>query len=150
MARWLCAGITAACLSGAAISQTGEVEDSTGLNLPADLTIFGNTDPTIHKATAIVNGSIITDTDVDQRLALVLAANGGKIEGEERNRLKLQVLRNLIDETLQIQEAKAQDIKVSPEEINQTFDRVARNFKRSPEDFAKYLREQGSDRKSVV
>jgi hypothetical protein len=33
----------------------------------------------VRKATAIVNSAIITDTDVDQRLALVLAASGGKI-----------------------------------------------------------------------
>ena len=121
----------------------------TGLNLPSDLTIFGNSDPTIHKATAIVNGAIITDTDVDQRLALVLAANGGKVADDERNRLKLQVLRNLIDETLQIQEAKAQDIKISKEEIDQTFLRVSSNFKRSPAEFAKYLSEQGSSAASL-
>jgi hypothetical protein len=40
--------------------------------------------PNLRRATAIVNGDIITGTDVDQRLALVLAANGGKISDEER------------------------------------------------------------------
>lgn len=157
MARWVCAGIATACMSTMAVSQTADepdaapagAADTTGLNLPSDLKIFGNTDPTIHKATAIVNGSIITDTDVDQRLALVLAANGGKIEGEERDRLKLQVLRNLIDETLEIQEAKAQDVKVDPAEIDQTYARVARNFKRTPKEFDQYLREQGSSAKSL-
>jgi len=136
--------------AGAIAQSTDDMESSaSGLNLPKDLTIFGNSDPTIHKATAIVNGAIITDTDVDQRLALVLAANGGKIEGEERERLKLQVLRNLIDETLQIQEAKAQDIKIDPAEIDQTFSRVASNFKQTPANFAKYLREQGSSDRSL-
>jgi peptidyl-prolyl cis-trans isomerase SurA len=135
----------------AALAQTDDARPlpGTGLNLPSDLTIFGNSDPTIHKATAIVNGAIITDTDVDQRLALVLAANGGKVADDERNRLKLQVLRNLIDETLQIQEAKAQDIKISKEEIDQTFLRVSTNFKRSPAEFAKYLSEQGSSAASL-
>ncbi len=122
---------------------------SMGLNLPNDVTIFGKSDPTLHKATAIVNGTIITDTDVDQRLALVLAANGGKVEGEERDRLKLQVLRNLIDETLQIQEAAAQKIEISKAEIDQTYNRVAGNFKRSPKAFAQYLAEQGSSERSI-
>jgi peptidyl-prolyl cis-trans isomerase SurA len=139
--------VAGALLAVAATAQT--VDDSgdtpaTSLNLPNDLTVFGKPDPMIRKATAIVNGTIITETDVDQRLALVLAANGGKIEGEERERLRLQVLRNLIDETLQIQEAKANKIEITPDEIQQTFVRVAGNFKRSPKDFAAYLREQGS------
>ena len=35
--------------------------------------------PSVIKATAIVNGSVITQTDIDQRLALLAIANGGKI-----------------------------------------------------------------------
>ena len=122
---------------------------SSALNIPSDLTIFGKSDPTIRKATAIINGSIITDTDVEQRLALVITANGGKVSDDERQRLKLQVLRNLIDETLQIQEAKANEITITKDEIDQTFARVAGNFKRTPKDFAAYLREQGSSEASM-
>ena len=139
----------------AAIAATAQTADdvgdpsSAGLNLPKDLTMFGKPDPLVRKATAIVNGTIITETDVDQRLALVLTANGGRIEGEERERLRLQVLRNLIDETLQIQEAKANEITIKPEEVEQTFVRVAGNFKRNPKDFAAYLRTQGSSDTSI-
>ena len=43
------------------------------LNLPKDVTVFGQSDPNVRKATAIVNGRIITGTDVDQRLALLQA-----------------------------------------------------------------------------
>jgi peptidyl-prolyl cis-trans isomerase SurA len=138
-----------------AMTATAQTVDDSGdtpvaaLNLPNDLTIFGKAEPNVRKATAIVNGTILTETDVDQRLALVLAANGGKIEDEERERLRLQVLRNLIDETLQIQEAKANEITIQPGEIEQTFSRVAGNFKRSPKDFAAYLREQGSSEASM-
>ena len=35
--------------------------------------------PSVVKATAIVNGDVITQTDVDQRLALLAIANGGQI-----------------------------------------------------------------------
>src|SRR3546814_15378946 len=62
------------------------------------VTIFGKSDPNVRKATAIVNGRIITGTDVDQRLALIITANGGKVSDEEKERLRVQVLRNLIDE----------------------------------------------------
>jgi len=127
----------------------GDDDMTSGLNLPKNITIFGNKDPNVRTATAIVNGTIITQTDVDQRLALVVAANGGRLPEEERERLRLQVLRNLIDETLQIQEAAAQKIEVSKEEVEQTYLRVAANFKKSPQEFSKFLRDQGSSDSSI-
>ena len=39
--------------------------------------------PSVVKATAIVNGEVITQTDIDQRLALLAIANGGKIPADE-------------------------------------------------------------------
>src|SRR3546814_18028350 len=95
------------------------------LNIPQDITIFGQDDPNNRKATAIVNGHVITGTDVDQRLALVISASRNEISAEEMQRLRMQVLRNLIDETLQIQEAKAPEIEISRDEIEQTYARVA-------------------------
>ena len=35
--------------------------------------------PSVVKATAIINGEVITQTDIDQRLALLAIANGGQI-----------------------------------------------------------------------
>ncbi|MFC3442471.1 peptidylprolyl isomerase [Sphingobium rhizovicinum] len=119
------------------------------LNLPKDVTVFGKSDPNVRKATAIVNGRIITGTDVDQRLALIITANGGKVSDEEKERLRVQVLRNLIDETLQIQEAAANDIRVDPAEVNQSYERVAANFRQSPSQFETYLRERGSSSASI-
>ena len=134
------------------VAQT--VDDNGGvssqqLNLPKDVTVFGKSDPNVRKATAIVNGRIITGTDVDQRLALIITANGGKVEAEEKERLRVQVLRNLIDETLQIQEAAANDIKVDPAEVQQSYERVAANFRQSPTQFDGYLRTQGSSAASI-
>ncbi|SKB90088.1 periplasmic chaperone for outer membrane proteins SurA [Rhizorhabdus histidinilytica] len=144
------AAVGAIALATPIIAQTMmDDEDVGGLNIPKDITVFGNRDPNIRTATAIVNGTIITQTDVEQRLALVIAANGGNIPDEERERLRLQVLRNLIDETLQIQEATAQKVEVSPEEVQQTYDRVAANFRKSPKEFAEFLREKGSSQASI-
>jgi hypothetical protein len=49
--------------------RTQDIGDS--LKLPEDVTIFEDRDPNLHKPTAVVNGQIITKTDVDQRLALL-------------------------------------------------------------------------------
>lgn len=119
------------------------------LKLPSDMTVFGKSDPNVRKATAVVNGYIITGTDVDQRLALIITANGGKVAEEEKERLRVQVLRNLIDETLQIQEAAANDIKISKAEVDDSYARVAANFRRTPAQFDDYLRSQGSSAASI-
>ncbi len=121
----------------------------TGLDIPANLQIFGKLDPNVRKATAIVNESVITGTDVDQRVGLLTAANNLEIGDAERDQLKLQVLRQIIDETLKIQEAKGHDIDVTSQEIQDSYDRVASNFNRSPADFTKFLRSQGSSEKSL-
>ena len=118
-------------------------QEFTAADLP-EMRVMGEIDPTLRKAQAIVNGDVITDTDIDQRMALVLAANNGQIAENERPRLRLQVMRNLIDEKLQLQEAASNDIKISEAEVDRSFDRVAANFKRSREDFEAYLRSSGS------
>ncbi|MEH6756259.1 MAG: peptidylprolyl isomerase [Parasphingorhabdus sp.] len=121
-----------------------------GLNIPEELTIFGKNDPNVRRATALVNGDIITGTDVGHRLALIVAANGGAIAEQEMQRLRLQVLRNLIDETLQIQEAEANEITISPEEVQQTFNQVAQqNFKQDISAFDAYLRTKGSSAETL-
>ncbi|MGE4323949.1 MAG: peptidylprolyl isomerase [Sphingobium sp.] len=135
-------------LSAQTVDDDGGIQ-TRPLNIPGDVTIFGKSDPNVRKATAIINGRIITGTDVDQRLALIITANGGKVSAEEKERLRVQVLRNLIDETLQIQEAAANDIRISPEEIDQSYERVAANFRQSPEQFNTYLRDQGSSASSI-
>ena len=81
-----------------------------GFTLPDNPVIFGKNDPNHRTATVIINGEVITGTDIDQRVALIVSASGGKIGDEELTRLRQQVLRNLMDESLQIQEAKAQDL----------------------------------------
>ena len=118
--------------------------------IPENITMFGKNDPNLRRATAVVNGDIITGTDVDQRLALILAANEGKVSQEEKDRLRLQVLRNLIDETLQIQEAKASDITIDDAEVDQTYARVAQqNFNQNITAMDAYLNRIGSSPASL-
>lgn len=126
-----------------------EQSPAASLNLPSNITVFGKSEPTVRKATAIVNGQVITETDVEQRLALVVAANEGRISPEEKDRLRTQILRNLIDETLQIQEAKANKIEIEPGELDQTFARVAANSNRTPAQFSAFLKAQGSSERSL-
>src|SRR3546814_7788654 len=95
-------------------------------------------------------GHVITGTDVDQRTALILLSNQAtQVPAEELQRLRAQVLRNLVDETLQIQAAEAADIKVEQSEIDQYFAQYAQNFGSTPEAFAEFLHSKGSSARAV-
>lgn len=102
--------------------------------------------PSVIKATAIVNGDVITQTDVDQRVALLAIANGtNEIPADQIDPLRQQVTRNLIDETLEIQAAKADKIEVKKSDIDRTVQRVAAGVKQTPQQMADYLQAHGSN-----
>jgi peptidyl-prolyl cis-trans isomerase SurA len=63
--------------------------------------------------------------------------------------LRLQVLRNLIDEMLQIQEAGQHDVAIAEAEVEQAYRRVAQNFRMSPADFEAFLRKGGASPLSI-
>jgi peptidyl-prolyl cis-trans isomerase SurA len=120
------------------------------LRLPQNPQVFGSAMPSVIKATAIVNSDVITQTDVDQRLALLAIANGNEqIPAEELDRLRQQVLRNLIDETLQIQAAKNEKIEIKKSDIDKTLTRVAANVKQTPDQLGTYLDSHGSSIKTM-
>lgn len=135
---------------GALHAQSEPTNANDPFNLPSSITMLGKTDPNLRKATAVVNGFVITGSDIDQRVALVLDANKQEPSPEELQRLRLQVLRNLIDETLQIQEAKALEIEVTKAEVDQTYERVAtQNFGQSKSELDAYLKKIGSSTGSL-
>ncbi|WP_254605154.1 peptidylprolyl isomerase [Sphingomonas bacterium] len=121
----------------------------TNLDLPSNLQIFGKLDPNVRKPTAVVNDSVITGTDVDQRVALIAIANNATLTKDERDKLKLQVLRTLIDETLEIQEAKVEDVTVTTAQINDSYGRVAKNLNKTVAQFGPFLRANGSSDRSL-
>ena len=152
VSRLLCglAAVSLVTTPVAVAAQAAGGAPSTGLDIPDNISILGKSDPNVRKPTAVVNGQIITGTDVDQRVALLVAASKGQIAPEEMERLRTQVLRNLIDETLQIQEAKAQEIDVPQAEVDQTYARVAaQNFGQDVGAMDAYLTKIGSSPASL-
>lgn len=135
----------------AALAQTVEdnVVPDTGLNIPSNLQVFGKRDPNVRKPTAIVNDAVITGTDVDQRMALIIASNDLKLDEAQRDQLRLRVLGSLIDETLQIEYAKHNDVTVKSEEIDRAFNGIARSFNKPISEFRTYLRQIGSSDQSI-
>lgn len=141
-------GVATAAVAQQAADQQNQasqpISSTQSLHLPENPELFGTTMPSVIKATAIVNGDVITQTDVDQRLALLAIANGGEIPPDQIDPLRQQVLRNLIDETLEIQAAKDDKIEVKKSDIDKTVERVAGNVKQTPDQLAAYLQAHGS------
>lgn len=142
------AALTLVLAGSASLAQDATPQGT--ISIPQDVQLLGPNNPNLRKATAVVNGDIITGTDVDQRLALILAANDNKLSDEDAKRLRLQVLRNLIDETLQIQEAKAAEIEIEDEEVEQSYARVAQqSFRQDVKAMDVYLAKIGSSPASL-
>ena len=156
---WVAIGAVALAVASGAVAQDNgqddqqpqpsDVNTAQSLKLPENAQVFGNAMPSVVKATAIVNGDVITPTDIDQRLAWLMLANGQQVSGNELQRLREQVLRNIIDETLEIQAAKTEKIDVKESDIDRTVQRVANNAKQTPEQLAAYLEAHGSNIKSM-
>lgn len=136
-------------LATAGVAQQDTPSTTSTLNLPENPQVFGSPLPSVIKATAIVNGEVITQTDIDQRLALLAIANNAPIPADQVDRLRQQVLSNLIDETLQIQAAKAEEIEISDADVDKTVERVAGNVKQTPDQMADYLKARGSSIRSI-
>lgn len=153
------AGLTIAPVAAAAQDQpvagardgAQEAEAANALGLPATISVLGKNDPNKRTATAVVNGQVLTGTDIDHRLALLIAANKGQQPpAEEMQRLRAQVLRNLIDETLQIQEARAQKIAVEKADVEASYARVAaQSFGQDTAKMDAYLKSVGSSPASL-
>ena len=143
---WFAATALAIVAGGGAGAQEAPAQADTAraLRLPENPQLFGTAIPAVVKATAIVNGDVITQTDVDQRLTWLALANGNQIPAEELDRLRQQVLRNLIDETLEIQAAKTEKIEIKKSDIDRTVARVAASAKQTPEQMAAYLQAHGT------
>jgi peptidyl-prolyl cis-trans isomerase SurA len=140
-----------ALVPAAAPAQTVAVPTADNpFGLPEDISLFRKGDPDKRTATAVVNGYVITGTDIDQRVALVTAASDQVIPEDELLRLRVQVLRNLIDETLKIQAAEAAELAAKREEVEQTYQQLAgQNFGGDTKKMDEYLSSIGSSAASL-
>ena len=94
------------------------------------------------RAAAVVNDEIISVLDLAMRIRLAILGAGVQDTQESRNRIAGQVLRRLIDERLQLQEAKRLDITVSEEEVVEALNSLAEQNKLTQDQFLDLLRQR--------
>ena len=94
---------------------------------------------------AVVNDDVVSLQDLNERLHLVLITSGVADTPETRRRLAPQVLRGLIEETLQLQEAERLDIQITEEELERALANIARRNDLTIEEMSQFLRDNGID-----
>jgi peptidyl-prolyl cis-trans isomerase SurA len=98
---------------------------------------------------AVVNDDIISMSDLTARLQLALVSSGLPNTPETRQRLTPQVLRSLVDERLQLQEASRANVSVTDKEINEAFGKVAEQNHMQRDQLEKMLSSQGVPRSTL-
>ena len=151
IATWgLCAAFAVSSVVSTAQTVAQPTPDNP-LGLPDKINIIGENNPNERTATAVVNGVVITVTDVEERVALVTSASKTEVSPEELQRLRVQVLRNLIDETLKIQAAEQLEMKVERAQVLDTFNQLAaQNFPNNPDQMGEYLNSIGSSPNALM
>ncbi|MCC7274019.1 MAG: peptidylprolyl isomerase [Alphaproteobacteria bacterium] len=99
---------------------------------------------------AVVNDDIVTEHDIAARLRLTVIAAGLDPASEAAQRLRPQVIRSLIDERLQIQEANRATIKATDQEIAENVRRLERQNNMQPGGFYAWLDENRIERSTAV
>ena len=92
---------------------------------PANAEQVNITAPRSSGIAAIVNDTVISDYDLDQRTALFVATSGVRPTKENLIQIRAQVLRSLEDEVLELQEANKHKITVTKADVDKALKNIA-------------------------
>jgi parvulin-like peptidyl-prolyl isomerase len=98
---------------------------------------------------AIVNDDVVSAQDLNERLGLVLLTSRIQDQEQARRQLSPQVLRSLIEESLQLQEAKRLSIDVAPDELDRALADIASRNQMSPDQLEQMLASNRIDPKTL-
>lgn len=104
----------------------------------------------LQRIAVIVNDDIISARDVERRVDLVVSSTGLPPTPESRRRVREQVVRLLIDERLQIQEASRRNIAVTDADFDRALAILERQNNVRPGHFDDFLRDRGVDKDTLM
>jgi peptidyl-prolyl cis-trans isomerase SurA len=99
---------------------------------------------------AVVNDQVISVDDLASRIKMVMLSTNIGDTPEMRARIEGQVLRTMIDEKLELQEAKHQDVGATDDEVNKAFAAIAKQNNMSPAQLDDILKSHGIDRSALI
>lgn len=92
---------------------------------------------------AVVNDEVVSLRDLADRLELVMLTSGIPDSQQARSRLAPQVLRSLIEETLQLQEAARLNVTVDQQELDVALQNIAERNNMGVDDMRRFLADNG-------
>ena len=104
----------------------------------------------IMRIAAVVNDDVISIYDLAARINIVVASSNLRDAPELRRQIAPQVLRTLVDEYLQTQEATRLDIAVTDRDVEFTIDRIEQKRGMGEGGFDKFVRANRLDRGALI
>jgi peptidyl-prolyl cis-trans isomerase SurA len=105
---------------GAPRMQNASIAPGTQTAAPAD------TAGASRGAVAVVNDLIISDYDLNQRVALFMSTSGMHPTEDQMKHIREEVLRSLVDEMLELQEAQKNKVTVTKDEVDKALQGIAK------------------------
>lgn len=99
---------------------------------------------------AVVNDEVVSVADVRSRLRMVMLSSNFPDSPETRQRIAGQVLRTIVDEKLQMQEAKRQNVTATDDEVNKAILQIEQQNNMQPGQLDAALKARGIDRGALV
>ena len=104
----------------------------------------------IQRIAATVNEDIVSQYDLQARMQVVIVSSGLRPTQQLRKRLSQQVLRRLIDEQLQLQEAKKRNIKASRRDMRRAIATIEKQNQIPPGSFNSFIKKKGIPREALL
>jgi peptidyl-prolyl cis-trans isomerase SurA len=98
---------------------------------------------TVERIAAVVNDRIISVSDLDRRMTMAILSSELPNTQEVRDRIRPQVLRALVDEQLQLQEARRLEVDVTEQEISNALGALAQQNNMEFAQFEQMLTSRG-------
>jgi len=99
---------------------------------------------------ALVNDEAISVYDLGNRIELAILSAGLPRNREVQRKLAPQVLRTLVNEKLQLQEAERLGLKISDSALKDTLDDISRKNPAANGDILAFVESKGIDKQSVI
>ncbi len=104
----------------------------------------------VQRIAAIVNDQIISSRDLNDRIHLVITLSKLPNTLQTQNRLKSQILKQLIDEKLEVQEAKRLRISVSDADMSNAREIMEKRIRIPMGTFENFLKTNGINKLSAI
>jgi peptidyl-prolyl cis-trans isomerase SurA len=152
--RWLAilliglSGFSSPAMPARALSGPGSTAASPAPRTPVVPPPAGQVTET--RIAAVVNDEVISVADVRSRLRMVMLSSNLTDSPETRQRVAAQVLRTIVDEKLQLQEAKRQNVSATDEEVNKALAQIEKQNNMQAGQLDQMLKARGIDRSALI